>query len=77
MTAAGKQVDRLVRMANQIALNIGGSGGAEAIAPRVGDHLTRFWTPAMREQLLAYHRRGGGDLAPAVEDALHLIGGAE
>lgn len=67
------QIDNLVRMANQIALNVGGSGDTEVIATRIGEHLTKFWTPAMREQLLGYQRDGGGELSPAVETALQRI----
>ena len=72
---AGRQIDRLVRMANQIALNMSGWGEAELVAARIGEHLTKFWTPDMRTQLLGYHRAGGEELSPVVEEALRLVAG--
>ncbi len=69
----GKQIDHLVQMANQIALNVSSRGDVDAIAASIGEHLVKFWTPAMRQQLLGYHREGGGELSPAVEVALQRI----
>ena len=67
---SARERDRLVRMANQIALNLGGWGEADQVAAKIADHLARFWTPAMREQLSGYHRDGGAELAPVVRHAL-------
>jgi len=64
------RVQQLVKMANQIALNMAPWGDEEAVAGRTADHLRRFWTPAMRDQLQAYWRDGGADLSPAVVRAL-------
>lgn len=73
MSTAEQQVDHLVRMANQIARNMNAWGEPDAVAARVAEHLTKFWTPAMREQLLRYREQDGEDLAPAVEGALRLV----
>jgi formate dehydrogenase subunit delta len=73
LKVSARELDRLIRMANQIALNLGGRGEAELVAEKIADHLARFWTPAMREQLAGYHRDGGAELAPAVQHALTLI----
>ena len=41
-------VEKLVKMANQIAANSDYGPDKEKVAATVADHLTRFWTPAMR-----------------------------
>jgi formate dehydrogenase subunit delta len=43
-----KEIDQLVRMANQIAANF--SFHTDRV-DRVADHLRRFWAPAMRKLL--------------------------
>ena len=53
-----RQLDHLVKMANQIALNLG-AGHDDAAATRTAQHISRFWTPAMRRQLIEYWRAGG------------------
>ena len=63
---AGKQVAQLVKMANQIALNFGAWGDDALVAQKTGEHLQKFWTPAMHQQLLEHWRAGGQDLSPAV-----------
>ena len=60
------QVERLVRMAKQIALNMAAWGDAAAVARQTGEHTRKFWTPAMCGQLLEYYRNGGEDLSPVV-----------
>lgn len=49
--------DKLVKMANQIAVNFDyGEDKSKAVAGVV-DHLTRFWNSAMRAEIVAqYHR---------------------
>ena len=68
------QVKHLVQMANQIALNMAAWGDQDVVAEKTRDHMSRFWTPAMREQLAAYQREGGEGLSPAVVDALQSEG---
>ncbi len=48
--------EKLARMANQIAANFDtGADQAKAVAGVV-DHLRRFWTPAMLDEITAAHR---------------------
>jgi formate dehydrogenase subunit delta len=63
----GGQTERLVSMANQIALNFGERRDLKQAAERTGEHLQKFWTPAMRAQLAAYAEAGGEGLSPAVD----------
>ena len=61
-----QQNEHLVKMANQIALNFGEKRDLKLAAQRTGEHLQKFWTCAMREQLAAYAASGGEQLSPAV-----------
>ena len=61
-----RQVEHLVKMANQIALNMAASGDEAEVARSTGEHILKFWTPAMCRQLVDYLRGGGEQLAPAV-----------
>lgn len=67
---AAKQIDHLVKMANQIALNTGAHSDAADSIRRTTEHIRKFWTPAMREQLTDYWQGGGENLEPVVADAL-------
>lgn len=68
---AAKQIEQLVKMATQIALNLG--AGRDDTAPqRTAEHLSRFWTPDMRRQLREYWH-DGGDVAAAVAAALAAL----
>jgi formate dehydrogenase subunit delta len=67
---SAKQVDHLVKMANEIALNLGASRDEQLAARRTGEHIVRFWTPAMRTQLLEFWRDGGEGISPAVAQFL-------
>ena len=64
------QVNHLVEMANQIALNLGEHRNLAAASDRTAEHLQKFWTRQMREQLCSYIKSGGGDVSPAVKAAL-------
>ena len=68
-----QQRDHLARMANQIAANVAGGADAETTARRVADHMCRFWTSDMCNQLVEYVDECGSDLSPAVVMALELL----
>lgn len=57
--------EKLVHMANQIAAFFKTQPGDDA-AERVASHLSDFWEPRMREQLLGYIARGGKGLDAVV-----------
>ncbi len=50
-------VDKLVRMANQIGDNFD-TGDTPAAVAGVLDHITRFWTLDMKKQIIAHARDG-------------------
>jgi len=54
---------KLIKMANQIAANLTyGENRVSAVAG-VRDHLRRFWSPTMRQEIIAYYTRGGAELS--------------
>jgi len=61
-------VNKLVRMANQIAANFDYGADRDHAVASVSDHLARFWTLAMKRQIIDYRRRGETGLS-AVADA--------
>lgn len=67
------QLEHLVKMANQIALNLGAGYDDTEAAQRTSEHLSRFWTPQMRRQLADFWREGG-EVTPIVAAALTKIG---
>ena len=71
MTAQGG--DYLAKMANDIARNLAAIGNEELVAGRVSDHLTRFWSPDMRRQLVEHARVDDSELLPAVRMAVGLL----
>jgi len=56
-------VNKLVRMANQIADNFDYGVGDDKAADGVLDHLSRFWTPEMKAAIIEYRGRGEGGLS--------------
>mgnify|MGYP005700799879 FL=1 len=63
-----QQQQHTIRMLNQIAANFAWAGEDEAAA-RVLDHITRFWSPAMRDIVRRYAEDDGAELAPAARAA--------
>lgn len=66
------EIDRLVKMANQIADNF---GFHDDPAGRVEDHLRRFWAPSMRQKLITCNREEPGRLNPPVREAARRLAG--
>ena len=56
--------DKLVYMANQIG-RFFRSQGEQAAVNGIADHLTKFWDPRMRTQIIAHAAAGGAGLSPA------------
>lgn len=65
-------IDKLIRMANQIAAFFRAYPEAEAVAG-IRDHIMSFWTPRMRETLLAHAEKDGAGLDPLAEKALRTF----
>ncbi|MDX6805787.1 formate dehydrogenase subunit delta [Terrihabitans rhizophilus] len=65
---AGDNTKTLVRMANQIGTFFEPYSEEEAVAG-VQLHIEKFWSPAMRRDLVAYMDHGGEGLLPSVTKA--------
>jgi hypothetical protein len=66
-------VQKLAKMANQIAANSHYGPDQTKIAAVVADHLTRFWTPEMRAAIVEEHSRNRLDLSPVASRAVELL----
>lgn len=63
--------EKLVKMANQIAAFFEGEPERPAVLEGIASHLSRFWEPRMRRQLLALIDAGeAGGLRPSVLEAI-------
>jgi formate dehydrogenase subunit delta len=66
-------VDSLVTMANQIADFFVSEAGVDAAPQEIAAHITKFWDPRMRTQIIAHAASGGAGLsAPALAAARQL-----
>ncbi len=71
------RIDQLVKMANQIALNCGERRDPETAAQKTAEHLQKFWTRDMLEQLAQHAASGGNDVSATVQTALAQSQGVE
>jgi len=67
------EVERLVKMANQIADNLSFHDDS---VERIADHLRRFWAPSMRQKLAEHIAAGGAGLKPEVAAAMARLADA-
>jgi len=67
-----QEIERLVKMANQIAENLVFHDDAVA---RVADHLQRFWAPSMRQKIVEKEAAGGSGLNPVARAAVQRMAG--
>lgn len=64
--------DKLVYMANQIG-KFFVSQGEEKAVPLIADHLTKFWDPRMRREIVAHLGAGGAGLDLSVRKAVERL----
>jgi formate dehydrogenase subunit delta len=65
-------LDKIVRMANQIATFFASKPHREGVAG-VAEHINKFWEPRMRRHLFEHLDAGGDGLLPLVIEASTLI----
>jgi formate dehydrogenase subunit delta len=68
-----QDLERLVKMANQIADNF---GFHDDTVERTADHLRRFWAPSMRDRLVAFEAAGGDGLSESARAAVRRLAGS-
>ncbi|MCC5881417.1 MAG: formate dehydrogenase subunit delta [Halomonas sp.] len=64
------QLDTLIHMANQIAINNAHYGDA---AERVHTHLKKFWARSMKRQIVEYLHQDGSQLSPLARQAIERL----
>ena len=67
------RVERLVSMANDIGAFFNAEPDKAEAAKSVAGHLTRYWDPRMRREIVAHYREGGAGLDPIVRSAIGLL----
>lgn len=65
-------LERLVYMANQIALNFEALGH-EAAFKATADHIASFWDPRMKGRIFAYASEGNSGLSPIAAEAIQYL----
>jgi len=68
-------LDKLVRMANQIATEFANQQPARA-ADATSEHLRQFWDPRMRQAITAHLAAGGAGLGDIAREAIGRLGPA-
>jgi formate dehydrogenase subunit delta len=63
-------VDRLVRMANDIANFFKAEPEHAQAVEGISTHIKRFWDPRMRQEILAYAESGGDGLSELAREAV-------
>ncbi len=66
-------VERLVEMANEIGTFFLSEAGADGAPQEIASHITKFWDPRMRSQLIAHADAGGAGLSQAALAAARLL----
>jgi formate dehydrogenase subunit delta len=66
-------IERLVKMANDIANFFHSEPDHEEAVKGVAGHITRFWDPRMRRELSAHVASGGAGLSPLALEAAKRI----
>jgi len=67
-----QDLERLIRMANQIAENFSFHDNS---VERTLDHMQRFWAPSMRERIVTHARCGGEGLNATAHAAVRKLPG--
>jgi formate dehydrogenase subunit delta len=66
-------VERLIAMANDIAAFFDSEPDKAVAAEGVRFHLSRFWDPRMRREIIAHVIAGGSGLSPTAQAAVKLL----
>jgi formate dehydrogenase subunit delta len=66
-------VGRLVAMANDIAAFFDSEADKAVAVEGVRFHITRFWDPRMRREIVGHLQAGGEGLTPTARSAVALL----
>ena len=63
-------IEKLLKMAEQITANMAFTDDQEVVAAKVADHLNRFWDPRMRTVMVEYAESHAEQLSPPLQAAV-------
>jgi hypothetical protein len=66
---SANKVDRLVKMINQISLNMRSNGSEDLVISQISEHLEKFWSPAMKD-LISEQEDNNVGLTPISQKAV-------
>jgi formate dehydrogenase subunit delta len=66
-------IEHLVSMANDISHFFDGEYGVQDSPPNIATHITRYWDPRMRSQIIAHAASGGEGLTPTALAAVKTL----
>ena len=66
-------INNLVTMANEIGAFFISEAGAGAAAQEIAQHITKFWDPRMRAQIIAHAHSGSAGLSDVARAAVLLL----
>jgi formate dehydrogenase subunit delta len=66
-------IHHLVTMANEIGAFFLSEAGEEGAPKEIASHITKFWDPRMRAQIIAHAQQGGAGLSAVACKAALLL----
>ncbi|MDR3415876.1 MAG: formate dehydrogenase subunit delta [Nevskia sp.] len=69
-------IEHLTQMANDIGAFFHAEPKREDAIAGIADHMKRFWTPRMREQIMEHLRNGGAGLEELPREAVGKLAAA-
>jgi formate dehydrogenase subunit delta len=66
-------IEKLVKMANDIADFFNAESDKELAAEGIKKHIMRSWDPRMRNEIIKHYREGGTDLHPLTFNAIKKL----
>ncbi len=66
-------IHHLVTMANDIGQFFDGEYGLHDSPPNIATHISRYWDPRMRSQIIAHAAEGGVGLSPSALAAVRTL----
>jgi formate dehydrogenase subunit delta len=66
-------IDHLVKMTNEIAMFFASESSAVEAPQNVASHLTKYWDPRMRREIITHGQQGGAGLSGLARSAVKLL----
>ena len=66
-------IDKLLKMAEQITANMSYTDDQDIVAAKVADHLNRFWDPRMKAAIREYAEKHATECSPLLRAAISQL----